>query len=140
MLVELISFGFKTNNIPNTNYLIDVRFLNNPFYIDKLRELTGLDKEVINFFKEDSKVDEFLKNLFEWTKYILDTNRSASREKIIIAIGCTGGQHRSPYITECLAKHLLDKDNASSEIFINHRELKKYNILKAKKEGLKNVS
>ena len=135
MLIELISFGFKTNNTPNTNYLIDVRFLNNPFYIDKLRELTGLDKEVINFFKEDPKVDEFLKKLFEWTKYILDTNRSASREKIIIAIGCTGGQHRSPYITECLAKHLADKDYTAPEIFVNHRELKKYNILREKVKG-----
>ena len=50
MLLELISFGFKTNNLPDTNYLIDVRFLNNPFYIDELRDLTGLDKKVINFF------------------------------------------------------------------------------------------
>ena len=133
MLLELISFGFKTNSIPDTNHLIDVRFLNNPFYIDNLRDLTGLDTDVIRFFKEDSKVDEFLKKLFDWVEYILNTNKSANREKIIIAIGCTGGQHRSPYITECLAKHLSDKNNTASEILINHRELKKYNILKAKK-------
>ncbi len=132
MLVELISFGFKTNDIPDTNYLIDVRFLNNPFYIDKLRDLTGLDKEVINFFKEDSKINEFLKKLFDWTEYILNLNKSADREKTTIAIGCTGGQHRSPYITECLARHLAEKNIVHSEISINHRELKKCNILKTK--------
>ena len=132
MLLELISFGFKTNSIPETNYLIDVRFLNNPFYVDKLRDLTGLDKEVINFLKEDLKVDEFLKKLFEWTEYILNANKSSDKEKIIIAIGCTGGQHRSPYITECLAKYLVTRNLIASEIFVNHRELKKYNILKEK--------
>ena len=133
MILELISFGFKTNNIPDTNYLIDARFLNNPFYIDELRDLTGLDSEVINFFKEDPKVDEFLNKLLDWIEYILNTNKSAGREKIIVGIGCTGGQHRSPYITEYLAKHLPDKNDTASEILINHRELKKYNILKAKK-------
>ncbi len=140
MIIEIISFGFKTNNLPDTNYLIDVRFLNNPYYIDELRGLTGFDKEVINFFKKDSKVDEFLSHLYTWVGYILRSNKSANKEKIIIAIGCTGGQHRSPYITECLAKHLTDKNLVATEIFVNHRELRKYNILKAKKEGLKNVS
>ena len=136
MIIELISFGFKTNNTPDTNYLIDVRFLNNPFYIDKLRSLTGLDKEVINFFKEDPVVDEFLENLFEWIRYILNTNKSASREKITIAIGCTGGQHRSPYITECLATYLANTNTSTDEILINHRELKKYNILREKVKKL----
>ena len=132
MILELISFGFKTNDIPDTNYLIDVRFLNNPFYIDELRDLTGLDTEVISFFKEDPKVHEFVKKIFDWIKYILETNKSAEREKITIAIGCTGGQHRSPYITECLARHITERSTACSEISVNHRELKKYNILKAK--------
>jgi UPF0042 nucleotide-binding protein len=132
MIIELISFGFKTNSIPDTNHLIDVRFLNNPFYVDELRELTGFDEEVINFFKEDPTVNEFLENLFNWIEYILNTNKSANKEKIIIAIGCTGGQHRSPYITECLAKYLTEKSTACSEISINHRELKKYNILRTR--------
>ena len=140
MIIELISFGFKTNNIPNTNYLIDVRFLNNPFYVDELKELTGLDKEVINFFKEDPNVDNFLEKLFNWTEYILSMNKSADKEKIIIALGCTGGQHRSPYITECLAAHLIKRNIQFSEISINHRELKKYNILKDKKLALKKES
>ena len=132
MILELISFGFKLKNTPESNYLIDVRFLNNPFYVDELRDLTGLDKEVINFLQEDVKVNEFLKKLFEWTEYILNANKFSDKEKIIIAIGCTGGQHRSPYITECLAKYLAARNLTASEIFVNHRELKKYNILREK--------
>ena len=135
MILELISFGFKTNSIPDTNHLIDVRLLNNPFYVAELKELTGLDKEVMNFFKEDPRVDEFLIKLYEWTTSILNTNKSANKEKITIAIGCTGGQHRSPYITECLAVYLTEKNVQFPEIVINHRELKKYNILKAKRAG-----
>ena len=130
MIIELISFGFKTNNIPDTNHLIDVRFLNNPYYIDELKNLTGLDKEVIDFFKKDSNVDSFLEKLFNWIEYILSLNKSANKEKITITIGCTGGQHRSPYITESLAKNLLKGNIQFSEICINHRELKKCNILK----------
>lgn len=133
MIIELISFGFKTNSIPDTNYLIDVRFINNPYYVDELKNLTGLDKEVIDFFKKDSSVDNFLEKLFNWVEFILNLNKSANKEKITIAIGCTGGQHRSTYITECLAKHLADKSILSTEISINHRELKKCNILKVKK-------
>ncbi len=132
MLIELISFGFKTNDLPDTNYLVDVRFLNNPYYINELRDLTGLDKEVIKFFKEDPDVGNFLEKLFDWTEYILNMNKSANKEKTTIAIGCTGGQHRSPYITECLAASIVKKNIQISEISINHRELKKYNILKDK--------
>lgn len=135
MIIEIISFGFKTNDIPNTNYLIDVRFLNNPFYVDELKELTGLDEEVINFFKTDQNIDKFLNNLFAWVEYILKSNKYANKEKIIISIGCTGGQHRSPYITECLARYLTDKDELCHELSVRHRELKKYNILKTKKTG-----
>ncbi len=135
MIIEIISFGFKTNDIPNTNYLIDVRFLNNPFYVDELKNLTGLDKEVINFFKADQNIDEFLNNLFSWVEYILKSNKYANKEKIIISIGCTGGQHRSPYITECLAKYLADKNDLCSELSIRHRELKKYTILRTKETG-----
>ena len=125
MIVELISFSYNRNNIPNANYLIDVRFLNNPFYIDELRGLTGLDKEVINFFKDDTVNKTFIKELCRWIEYILKVNKEANNNKIVIGIGCTGGQHRSPYIAECLGKHLLKKKLAG-ELSIYHTELKKH--------------
>jgi len=112
MIVELISFSYNSNNIPNANYLIDVRFLNNPFYIDELRGLTGLDKEVINFFKDDTENKTFIKELCRWIEYILKVNKKT--DKIVIGIGCTGGQHRSPYIVECLGNYLLKKKLAGA--------------------------
>ena len=127
MILELISFSFKKNNLPSANYLIDVRFLNNPFYIDELKSLTGLNDKVIEFFKKDKGTKTFLEILNTWVDYILDANKKANKEKIIIAIGCTGGQHRSPYIVESLAKALAKKEFIS-ELSIYHTELKKYNV------------
>ena len=127
MIVDLISFGFKKNNLPSSNYLIDVRFLNNPYYVDELRELTGLDDKVIAFFESDNETKDFLKKLCNWIEYIILSNKKANKEKISIAIGCTGGQHRSPYVVENLAKHLLKK-KLISELSIYHTELKKYNV------------
>ena len=131
IIVDLISFGFKKNDLPNANYLIDVRFINNPYYIDKLNPLTGLDKDVIRFFKEDRIVQRFLKELYNWVKCLLELNKNANREKITLAIGCTGGQHRSPYIVECLAKYLtknLAKKELVSKLSVYHRELNEYNV------------
>ena len=128
MIVDIISFGFKTNSIPDTNYLIDVRFLKNPFYIDKLRDLTGLDSEVIKFFENDEITKTFINMLLNWIEYIIKANKDANKEKFTIAIGCTGGQHRSPYIVEILAKELVKKKIING-LSIYHRELKKYNEL-----------
>ena len=130
MIVDLISFSFKNKELPDANYIIDVRFLNNPFYVDELRVLTGLDKNVIDFFAKDQKTQTFLKELCKWIEYVLKLNKQSyrdKREKVKIAIGCTGGHHRSPYVVEKLAKYLIKKKLAS-EISIYHDELKKYNV------------
>jgi len=127
MIIDLISFAFSKNNKLDANYVFDVRFLNNPFYITELRELTGLDKKVINFFEEDHQTRNFLKELFKWVEYIIKANKKSNKEKLVIAIGCTGGQHRSPYIIECLHKYLTKKQLVS-ELAVYHGELKKYNV------------
>lgn len=127
MLVDLISFSFQTKELPRANYVIDVRFLNNPFYVDELRSLTGLDNEVIKFFENNREIKSFIKELTSWLKYVISLNIKANKEKITIAIGCTGGQHRSPYVVENIAKE-LHKERAINEILVYHRELKKYNV------------
>ena len=127
MIVDLISFSFSRNKPLEANYIIDVRFLNNPFYVDKLRTLTGLDIDVIKFFEDDRTAKSFLNKLSEWVKYIIELNKKANKEKITIAVGCTGGQHRSPYIVEYLAKY-LNKKKLADELTVYHRELSKYNI------------
>ena len=111
----------------NANYIFDVRFLSNPFYVEELRDLTGLDKEVIKFFENDKDTKTFLKELYKWVEYMIDVNKKANKEKIVIAIGCTGGQHRSPYIVESLAKNLAKKSLAG-ELSIYHSMIRKYNV------------
>ena len=130
MITELISFGFKYDDIPNTNYLIDVRFLNNPYYISELKDLCGLDKEVINFFENDLGVQEFLKRLYSWVTYIIEANKKANKDKLTIAIGCTGGQHRSPYVIEKLVKQLQTGDLIEAHIY--HKQLNKNNVFNFK--------
>ena len=128
MIIDLISFGFKYNNTPDTNYLIDVRFLNNPYYIKELKELTGLDKEVIEFFEKDKDTQKFINELYCFIELLISENIKAKKQKITIAIGCTGGQHRSPYITEYIAKELHQRKQLISELTIYHKQLKKYNM------------
>ena len=132
IIIELISFSFKSQSLPEANYIFDVRFLSNPFYIDELRDLTGLDKEVINFFENDTTTQDFLNKFLEWSQYLIKHNLGAKKEKIVIAIGCTGGQHRSPYITEKLGEYLI-RDTGISELTIYHCELKKYNVALTKR-------
>ncbi len=127
MIIELISFGFKYNSPPNTNYLIDVRFLNNPYYVDNLKPLTGLDKDVIDFFHSDLKVSDFLEKLKIWIAYIIEANITANKESIKIAIGCTGGQHRSPYIVEQLAQYITNNSPNITKLTVYHTELTNYN-------------
>ncbi len=131
MIIELISFGFKYNSQPSVNYLIDVRFLNNPYYVDKLKPLTGLDNDVIEYFNNDADTKNFVEKLIIWTEYIIDRNVKSNKDKIIIAIGCTGGQHRSPYITEQLAK-CLRNNPLISKLTIYHTQLSKYNVSQTK--------
>lgn len=133
MQIQLISFGFKNNSAPDANYVVDVRFLNNPFYVDELRELTGLDSKVISYFKDDVHTQNFLKELFKWTTFIVESNYKARREKVIFAIGCTGGQHRSTYTLECLANY-LGTITYVSKLTIYHRELNKYNVIVPKND------
>ena len=122
MIVEIITFAFKKNTTTEANYIIDVRFLNNPFYVDHLSSLCGLDKEVIDYFKKDKTTCEFLMRLYDWTGYLIDINKKAGAEKISIAIGCTGGQHRSPYIAESLGNYLRT-NSPVDKITIYHSEL-----------------
>ena len=127
MIVDLVSFSFNQDLPEDVNYIIDVRFLNNPFYVDGLKDLTGLDEHVIDFFKKDKKTQSFLDELINWIKYLIDINKKANKTKIIIAIGCTGGRHRSPYIVESLGKALTQM-KAISELSIYHKGLRKYNV------------
>ena len=114
------SFGFKHGIPLDADFVFDVRFLPNPFYDPKLRPLTGKDAEVIAFLREDLSVahliDDIASFLLRWLPAFARDNRSA----LTVAIGCTGGQHRSVYI----ANELTERFGSQQQVLVRHRELK----------------
>ncbi len=118
--LQFLSFGYKYGIPLDTDYVFDARCLPNPYWDPDLREYTGKDQPVIDYLDNSDSAREFLQDVchfFEkWVPNFQDDNRSY----LTVAIGCTGGQHRSVYLVEALAKHF--KENALN-VIVRHREL-----------------
>ena len=97
------SFAFKRGVPLDADYVFDVRMLPNPHYESGLRQLTGLDQAVIDYLKAHEEVDEMRKQIEQFIKYWLQALVRDHRSYVTVAIGCTGGQHRSVYLVEALA-------------------------------------
>lgn len=104
--VEVVSFGFKYGLPLDADLVFDVRFLPNPYYKPELRNLTGLNDEVFNFVMEHKESEEFYKHLLGLIEPILPGYRKEGKSVLTIAIGCTGGQHRSVAFSKRLADDL----------------------------------
>ncbi|QYJ81951.1 MULTISPECIES: RNase adapter RapZ [Shewanella] len=121
LVINFESFGFKYGMPTEADFMFDVRFLPNPHWEPELRPLTGLDEPVQQFLSQQPLVNKFIwqiENLLEtWLPHLERNNRSY----LTIAIGCTGGQHRSVYVTDQLAK-LFNK--GKHKVQARHRELK----------------
>ncbi len=114
------SFGYKHGIPTDADFVFDARCLPNPHWEPLLRPLTGLDQEVIDYLREQSLVDQMLSSLSEfleaWIPRFVENNRSY----LSIAIGCTGGHHRSVYLAETLASHFGEHYD---DVLTRHREL-----------------
>jgi RNase adapter protein RapZ len=97
------SFAFKRGVPLDADYVFDVRMLPNPHYESGLRHLTGLDQAVIDYLKAHEEVDEMRKQIEQFIKYWLQALVRDHRSYVTVAIGCTGGQHRSVYLVDALA-------------------------------------
>ena len=114
------SFGYK-NGIPlDTDFVFDVRCLPNPHWEPRLRSLTGKDREVVDFLAESAMVSAYIDDIIAFLNRWLLRFEEENRKYLGIAIGCTGGQHRSVYVAEYLAKCF---DSTRYNIHIRHREL-----------------
>jgi len=115
------SFGFKHGTPRDSDYLFDVRCLPNPYWIPELRSHTGLEKNVADWLSQQEtviKMEHDLKKFIgDWIPQIIDSQRAY----ITVSIGCTGGHHRSVYLTEALAAHFRQTYNDS--VIVKHREL-----------------
>ena len=121
MAFQLISFGFKHGVPLEADLVFDVRFMQNPFYVAELRPLSGLTDEVRTFVLDQPVATRFLDYLVEFLEFAIPAYISEGKTRLTIAIGCTGGYHRSIVITEELASWLRNQDYGPVAVF--HREL-----------------
>jgi UPF0042 nucleotide-binding protein len=109
LVVSIVSFGFKFGIPYGTDTLFDVRFLPNPYFVDELREKTGLDAEVRAFLDDQPEFHDLAGRIAELMLYLLPRYKRENRRYFSVAIGCTGGKHRSVATAERLAKTLEEK-------------------------------
>jgi UPF0042 nucleotide-binding protein len=114
------SFGYK-NGVPvDADIVYDVRCLPNPYWDTRLRALTGLNSEVISYLDQQTQVQEMIEDISNYLERWLPRFEQNNRSYITVAIGCTGGQHRSVYISEKLGKRFTGQIRS---ILVRHREL-----------------
>ena len=104
MEVRVLSFGFKHGIPAEADLVFDVRFLPNPYYVAELRPLTGLDAGVRDYALASPQSQEFLKKLIDFVSYLLPRYREEGKAALVIAVGCTGGHHRSVAVAHALAE------------------------------------
>ncbi len=106
--VNVMSFGFKHGIPIDADLVFDVRFLPNPHYVDALRPYTGLDKPVSDYVMKWKETKTFYAKFYDLIKYMLPQFMKEGKSQLVIAIGCTGGQHRSVTLAEKLVRDLND--------------------------------
>lgn len=122
LMVNIVSFGFK-NGIPaDADLVFDVRFLPNPFYIDELKHITGNDKAVQDYVMSFPEAGQFLTKLTDMLSFLIPGYIKEGKYQLVVAVGCTGGQHRSVTLANALYKELKDKGNYG--LSLSHRDIK----------------
>ncbi|HBL30180.1 MAG TPA: RNase adapter RapZ [Acidobacteria bacterium] len=109
MVLSLVSFGFKHGIPPGTDLLFDVRYLSNPHFVPGLREQTGQDGAVLDYLRKQPDFEEIIARLTDLLVHLLPRYRQENRSYLSVAVGCTGGRHRSVAVCECLCKELAER-------------------------------
>ena len=123
MIINLISFGYKYGVSADFDFVFDVRFIPNPFYIDELKKLNGTDKELFDYLSQFEIIKEFEDRVYDLIKTLLPSYVKQGKNIITIAFGCTGGQHRSVYMVEKMYEKMKDDDYI---LIKRHREKDKW--------------
>jgi UPF0042 nucleotide-binding protein len=121
-VVNLVSFGFRFGVPPSAELLFDVRFLPNPHFEPALRDRTGLDPGVAEYVLKHARSEGLFARLLDLLAYLLPLYDQEGKAYLVIGIGCTGGQHRSPAIVESLAGRLRA---AGREVGVEHRDVER---------------
>ena len=123
LALTFMSFGFKHGPPREEDLAFDVRFLTNPHYELDLRELTGLDERVVQYIAEDGRLEELYERLHALLDFLLPQYVSEGRSHLVIAIGCTGGRHRSVAVAEHLEKRYSGSEDLT--VAVAHRDIDK---------------
>lgn len=121
--VTLLSFGFKYGIPSDADLVFDVRFLPNPYYLEELRYKTGNDKEIQDFVMDNAVAEEFVGKLEDMIRFLIPNYISEGKHQLVIAVGCTGGKHRSVTIANELFKKLKEDDGFGLKV--EHRDIEK---------------
>ena len=120
--IRVLSFGYKHGIPLDLDFVFDVRFLPNPFYEPELKPQTGLEKEVAEFIERSPEASEFRKRILNLLTWIIPKFSDEGRLRLNVALGCTGGQHRSVYLAEKIGEDLRAK---GYQVNVVHRDISK---------------
>ena len=131
MNVNVVSFGFKFGMPLDADMVLDVRFLPNPFYIEAMRHKSGAVPEVAEYIAKWSVTQEFISHLDAMVDFLVPQYIKEGKSQFVIAVGCTGGMHRSVFI----AKHIYDRLSAKGyPVKLEHRDLMKNDVREHRRE------
>ena len=123
LMITVMSFGFKYGIPTDVDLVLDVRFLPNPYYIDELRAKTGNDKEIQDYVMSFPEANKFLDKLTDMLEFLIPNYVKEGKYRLVIAIGCTGGKHRSVTLANALYNRLKDRGNYG--IKLEHKDIDK---------------
>ncbi len=126
MPILITSFSFKKGIPREADLVFDVRFLKNPYYVEKLREHTGLEEAVAEYIAKDKHFQPFYDSLINLVEPLIPLYQKEGKNSLNIAVGCTGGKHRSVFVASKLAKYL---EKNRKRINLKHRELEKLGLV-----------
>ena len=122
MNIHVMSFGFKHGIPTDADFVLDVRCLPNPYWLEELRSKTGLDEEVVSYIFGFEESNELLQRLVSLLDYLVPLYIKEGKSQLVIAIGCTGGNHRSVAFAEALREHF---EGSWSNVSVNHRDIER---------------
>ena len=122
LIISIMSFGFKHGIPADADLVFDVRFLPNPFYIDELKYMTGNDKGVQEYVMGFPEAGQFMDKLEDMLRFLIPNYIKEGKYQLVVAIGCTGGKHRSVTLANELYRRMKDKGNYG--LTISHRDVK----------------
>ncbi len=122
LMIHCVSFGFKYGIPAESDLVFDVRCLPNPYYVEDLRNLTGLDEPVRSYVMKWEQTQGFIERFLNLIDYMNPLYCNEGKSQLVIAIGCTGGHHRSVALAQLLYNHLLEQNRRTS---VNHRDIQK---------------